>query len=92
MTAVTLMYAGVTPGEFLNVRAHLASGGAVITTPAPDPGDAFHVEGHGIKADARLDPVTEILSVTVSDKPWWMKMAVIDSGIKEGLAKAVKPL
>jgi hypothetical protein len=84
----TFTYTNVTPAEVLAVRAHLVAGGAAITTPAPDPGDAFHVEGHGIKADAVYDAATQTLTVTVVDKPWWMKISIIDSGIKEGLAKA----
>ena len=48
-------------------------------------GNVSIVTGHGISATAAFDPAAGALTVTVTEKPWYVPVSLIESKLRQGV-------
>src|SRR5580658_4008208 len=81
-------FQSVTPAQVQALKTELAANGLNVADGdyLPD-GQRIFIDGRGIAAYAVYDPAAQTLSVTVTDKPFWISGAEIQDAIQQALAK-----
>jgi hypothetical protein len=72
----------VTPAQLALLETKLQANGETLTTNAPN---KYTITGHHVNATAVYDPPSQVLTVTIVSKPFYIS----DNQIQQGLQKAV---
>ena len=72
-----------TPAQLALLETKLQANGETLTTNAPN---KYTITGHHVNATANYDPASQVLTVTIVSKPFYIREDQIQQGLQKALA------